>query len=112
MNKPAKFRSRPVEVEALQFAGTIEGHRLVDAFLSGSAEHEHFDDGNWSFDPDEGLGSGDDHPDLTYGGCIDLTDHRGRVTTALPGDWFVKTGTDTFGIRPKAVFGTEYEPAE
>ncbi len=94
---PARFRKRPVEVEAVQFTGTPESCSAVTDFLGGP----HADNHSWN-------------PTTTTGGYLTRKTGAGQTLADQhfkPGCWIVKRWDGTFQVMRDKDFRRLFEEA-
>jgi len=104
---PARFRKKPVTIEAVQFTD----HATVCAFMGGKngEEHAHWDDAGFGFSPGEEAADGE-APDLyVAGGTIEIETLEGAMV-ARPGDWIIKGVQGEFYPCKPDIFAASYVP--
>jgi hypothetical protein len=88
----ARYRKKPVEIEAVQFTGTGESCTEITEFLGGS----HSGKQRWN--------------STTNTGGVILT-LEGEMTF-VPGDWIIRGVQGEFYPCKPDIFATTYEPVE
>lgn len=90
LNIVGRYAKRPVEIEAIQFLGTLESHKAIHEFIGDAAEHDHWDDRGWAFDPESNeYVETTEAPEITKGGEIEIVTLEGRMTVS-PQDYVIK----------------------
>lgn len=103
MNKPQRFRKRPVEVEAMQWDGTAEGAIPILQWIddNGATANYRCVDLN-----DAKMCDGGDAPHTIAINTLEGTMH------ANGGDWIIRGVAHEFYPCKPAIFESTYEPVE